>query len=103
MKIIWGWEAECLEKYRKKYFDLSDKYCAKLSENYDLKYRIEELEEELAKIKPVVETSGFKPAVSDKCEHCKYAYFSDYKPNELLGCCKDAVCPDFESTVKVEE
>lgn len=69
----------------------------------ELECENKDLKEELAKIKPVIETSGFKPAVTDKCDQCKYAYYSDYD-NELLGCCKDAVCEDFESTiVKTEE
>lgn len=57
----------------------------------------EDLKEELKIIKPVIETPGFKPAVSDRCDRCRYAYYSDYD-GELLGCCKGVVCEDFEST-----
>ena len=60
------------------------------------------LKEELEKIKPVFATPGFKPAVSIRCENCRFAYFSDYD-DTLLGCCKDVVCENFEAANRPEE
>lgn len=60
------------------------------------------LKDELEKIKPVFATPGFKPAVSIRCENCRFAYFSDYD-DTLLGCCKNVVCEDFEATNRPEE
>lgn len=83
---------------------IEEEKCRLHRENVELRYEndrlteeIAALKEELAKIKPVIETSGFKPAVTDKCRNCMYACFSDYDPDELLGCCKDVVCPHFKS------
>ena len=78
-------------------------------ENHELRLKIVELTEELETlirdngelkrelklIKPVINTPGFKPAASEKCELCKFSYFSDYEGDELLGCIKDVVCDSF--------
>ena len=64
------------------------------------KREINELKKEIAMLKPIIETSGFRPAVSDKCDQCKYAYFSDYDTSVVIGCCKGMVCEDFESSVR---
>lgn len=64
-----------------------------------LKYDNGELKRELELIKPVINTPGFKPAVSVRCDQCEYSYFSDYN-SELLGCCKNVVCEDFEAREK---
>ena len=81
--IIFGKEAKELKETKKLYDELLMKYTLLVGE--------------LAKIKPVIETSGWRPAVSDKCNLCDYAYYSDWNPSELLGCCKDVVCSDFKA------
>lgn len=100
--IIFGKEAKELLEYRNKFWN-------EQKENLILRGKIDHLETEnerlkakLAKIEPVIETSGWKPAITDKCEYCDYAYFSDYD-GELLGCCKGMVCEDFSSRQKKEE
>lgn len=65
------------------------------SKNEELVYENSELREELFMIKPVFMTPGFKPAMTKRCERCKFAYFSDYNSDEMLGCAKDVVCEDF--------
>lgn len=88
-----------LEKENAHLREVNEKFrieCTELrSKNWELEYTTSDLKDELEKIKPVVETSGFKPAVTDKCGQCKFAYYSDYD-DELMGCCKGMVCDDFE-------
>ena len=88
-----------LEKENARLREVNEKYrieCNELrSKNCELEYTTSDLKNELEKIKPVVATSGFKPAVTDKCDKCKFAYYSDYD-GELIGCLKGMVCDDFE-------
>lgn len=98
-----------IEALKKRNQELEEKYVELRANAIGYKARIETLEyenkdlkDELAKIKPVIKTSGFRPAVSDKCDQCKYAYFSDYDTSVVIGCCKGMVCEDFESSVREE-
>lgn len=55
-------------------------------------------EDELRKIKPIVERPGFKPVVSSECDSCKYAVSiarGPYGILTLVGCRKDMVCEDY--------
>ena len=88
-----------LQEMRNKLYDENHELRLKIEgpieELETLKWDNGELKRELKLIKPIINTPGFKPAASEKCEHCKFSYFSDYEGNELLGCIKDVVCGDF--------
>ena len=92
---IFGKTTKELDEYKSKYWNEQEK-------NLHLRRKLDELEEinnelkkELEMIKPVFKTPGFKPAMTERCEYCKFAYFSEYNGDELLGCAKDVVCEDF--------
>ena len=76
-----------LYRLRKKLWVMEEKNKRLIATNDELKH-------ELEAIRPVVKATGFKPVVSDKCEHCDWAYFSKYD-GKLLGCAKDVTCADF--------
>lgn len=59
-----------------------------------LEKRIDDLEQELKAIKPVIEHKDYKPCVSADCCDCKYSVRSIFG-DKLLGCFKDNVCEDF--------
>lgn len=94
--IIFGKEAKELQEYKEKYLETRRQQEILLNQKNSLEIKVSHLECELKKIKPVIETSGWRPAVSDKCEYCDYACFSDHN-GTLLGCCKDVVCSDFKA------
>lgn len=94
--IIFGKEAKELQEYKEKYFEARRQQEILLNQKDFLETKVRRLECELKNIKPVIETSGWRPAVSDKCKYCDYAYFSAFN-GELLGCCKDAICSDFKA------
>ena len=101
--IIFGKKAEDFKELERRNRELNDELYEVKLEKYNLEQRVEELEEELKGIKPVVEQKGFKEAVCSCCENCKFAVFSKYGCHELVGCGKDIVCEDFESRFKPEE
>lgn len=85
----------------KKYFNSFYKNGSKIIvNNYGLEYihvlekRIDDLEQELKAIKPVIEHKDYKPCVSADCYGCKYSVRSIFG-DKLLGCFKDNVCEDF--------
>ena len=100
---MFGYKAERIKELEKRVHELEEKNTELRVANIGYRAKIEkiecentELKEELEKIKPVFETPGFKPAVSERCESCRFAYFSDYD-GALLGCSKDAVCDSYEA------
>lgn len=63
------------------------------TENFDLKFKNDCLNEELESIKPIVENPKLKPVVSYQCNTCKYCVKS--RNRDVLGCNKDVVCEGF--------
>ena len=90
--MFWNKNEKSEEKinYEKKYFELNEKYC-------DLQIKNKNLSEELKRIKPVVESKDYKPALSKDCGDCKFCVRSSWN-GCIIGCRKDNVCADFEST-----
>jgi hypothetical protein len=100
---IFGKKAENFKELERRNRELYDELLkVKLNNNY-FKQRVEELEEELKGIKPVVEHKGFKEAVCSCCENCKFAVFSKYGCHELVGCGKDIVCDNYEPRFTPED
>lgn len=52
------------------------------------------LEQQLERIKPIVEDKKLKPALSQNCSGCKYVVKSSWN-GEPLKCCRDSVCEDY--------
>ena len=52
------------------------------------------LEQQLERIKPIVEDKKLKPALSRNCSGCKYVVKSSWN-GEPLKCCRDSVCEDY--------
>lgn len=67
-----------------------------------LEIRLEDLEQELKAIKPVIEHKDYKPCISAKCCDCIYSVRSSHD-NRLLGCFKDNVCEDFVPKEKKDD
>lgn len=53
------------------------------------------LESQLKSITPVIERGTLKPAVSEFCYDCKFAYLDGYS-GRLIGCTKDCLCDDYK-------
>ena len=70
-------------------------YIRKLEElNRDLKHKIASLEHEIEQMKPVIKHKNLKPAMSDKCDDCRFVVKNRWN-GDILGCRKDAVCSDY--------
>ena len=63
---------------------------------HDLQFENSNLKEELKRIKPIVESKDYKPALSKDCGDCKFCVRSPWN-DDIIGCRKDNVCADFES------
>lgn len=56
-----------------------------------LKHENEKLKTELECIKPIIEKKELEPAISNRCDKCRFAVRSKWN-NEVLGCCRKSVC-----------
>ena len=101
--IIFGKKAEDFKELERRNRELYDELHEVKLEKYNLEQRVEELEEEIKGIKPVIEHKGFKEAVCSCCENCKFAVFSKYGYHELVGCGKDIVCDNYEPRFTPED
>lgn len=101
--IIFGKKAAEFKELERMNRKLVDELYEVKRENDNLKECVEELENEIKGIKPVIEHKGFKEAVYDCCENCKFAIFSKYGCHELVGCGKDIVCDNYEPRFTPED
>lgn len=70
---------------------LKDEHVNHICEISRLKYENEKLKTELECIKPIIEKKELEPAISNRCDKCKFAVKSKWN-NEVLGCCRKSVC-----------
>lgn len=70
---------------------LKDKHVNHICEIGHLKCENEKLKTELECIKPIIEKKELEPAISNRCDKCKFAVRSNWN-NEILGCCRKSVC-----------
>ena len=76
--------------YKEKYFEIDKKY-------RDLQFENSKLKAELKRIKPIVESKDYKPAISKDCGDCKFCVRSPWNNDIIIGCRKDNVCADFKA------
>lgn len=89
--MFWNKNEKPIKKidYKEKYFEIDEKY-------RDLQFENSNLKAELKRIKPIVESKDYKPAISKDCDDCKFCVRSPWN-NDIIGCRKDNVCADFET------
>lgn len=68
-----------------------DRHANDICELDDLQNMRYRLETELNVIKPIIEKKELEPAISNRCDKCRFAVKSNWN-NEILGCCRKSVC-----------
>ena len=96
---FWGGEVSMFGR-AKRIKELENEIVELKAEKLRYHRKIDELSKENARLrmslepfKPVLENPKLKPAITPFCELCDYRVMSG---SNVVGCCKDSVCDDFE-------